>query len=115
VTLTLVLAAFVAGSAFGWAAPVAFKRRRGPVNIVNGMLLPHPSDERWECIDVSFDCRSELHRYHTVYRLGDVHVIEDCRVHVDKVTIPGAADYRRAVIRAQVERKALAAAIGESP
>lgn len=97
-----VLAAFVAGFGAG-----KVKWRRGPINVVRGILLPHPSDERWER-------RDALWCYHaTALKIGEVEVCGEHGVHVARHKVAFAGDYKRAVIRAQVERKALKAALDD--
>lgn len=111
-TSLLVALAFALG--IGSGVGLTKVRRRGPVNVVNGMLLPHPSDERWKVLDVKFNCGDRRHPYHTVYMLGDVRVIEGCKADIDNVVITDGRRYREAVVQAQMERKALAAALGDS-
>jgi hypothetical protein len=112
VTITLVALAFALGMGSGVA--VTKVKRRAPVNVVRGILLPHPTDERWHLTDKRYNCGDRDHHYHAVYELEAVRVVEDCGVDVESVPVPGARRYRDAVIRAQLERKALAAALGES-
>lgn len=108
--VALTTAAILLALAVGFGAG-RVKLRRGPVNMVRGMLLPHPGDERWGRHDM---CHYE---YTCVggYSLGHVRA---CPKHgwlfVENNRIPGARRYVLAVSATQVERKTLAAALGES-
>jgi hypothetical protein len=82
--------------------------KRGPVNIVRGMLLPHPGDERW---------RSEPCSYSTVCDGGlTIGEVRACPRHgtlwIGGRSVLGAGRYVKAVGYSHQERKALAAALG---
>jgi hypothetical protein len=106
--MTMLVVASVIAFALGFGAGKV-KLRRGPVNIVGGMLLPHPGDERWRRVNVDYDIGWGLGavavRHHSVFN--------DWRLYVDGDRVPWAAGYCKAVYREQQERKALAAALGE--
>jgi hypothetical protein len=112
VTALLIALAFVAG--IGSGVGMVNVKRRGPVNVVRGVLLPHPADEHWQKSARLFNCGDYRHELHVVFQLGAVVVVDGCRVGVEGVILRGAKRYGAAVVKAQLERSALAAALGDS-
>ncbi len=91
---------------------------RRHVNIVRGILLPNPSDERWgaseKCGNGGADtCPSD--KCFRVLRLGAIAVHHGGLVKIDGVKWRGRGfeRYARATFRAQAERRALTEATGE--
>lgn len=107
-TTLLVAVAFAVGLSSG--VGLTKVKRRGPVNIVRGILLPNASDERW----VRHTENDIFSRTSHWLRLGDVEV-SPTSLWVDKFAVSGSAAkrYAGAVFDAYQERKALIAAVGE--
>ncbi len=104
--LAMYTAAFLLGFFAG-----RIKLRRGPVNVVRGILLPHPGDERWERCQSAFCPISGHPDHHPAWRIGAVVVAEGCRrvaLTIDKSPVK-ARRYVEAVRVAQLERRALEA------
>lgn len=106
--------ACLAGAALQRAKDRHGQRRRP--HVIGKMLLPIAAHEGWKkagtqnCLSTA--CRNAAHL--NAYQLGGVTVALGCRepLWIDGVPVPGTAAriYAAAVIRAQLERKALAAA-----
>lgn len=85
-------------------------RRAQPVNMVGGLVLPSPHDLRWT---PGRQVMYVLAGWAPSWWLGRLQVIGDHWIKIDGVKISGSARYARAVMRAQVERRALEAVEGE--
>lgn len=106
--MTWVVVAFVVGLVVG--VPLGkVKLRRGPVNIVRGMLFPMPGDERWKRSPCSYDYICEGGNVLGKIRACGKHGL----LFVDGERVGGGGAYARAVAQGQAERKALAAALDE--
>lgn len=86
-------------------------RRKAPINLINGIILPHPGDDRWSRGQSEF-CPTIRHpNHHPEYRLGAVVVRDGHGITIagEPLRETGAEyqAYRKAVERELLERKAL--------
>lgn len=94
----------VVGFAVGLGAS-KIKLKRKPINVVNGILLPNPNDERWIRGTSQWGSCP-----HTCLRLNTIEICtEQYSLRIDSIMVTKAPKYVNAVNQAQLERKALAA------
>lgn len=111
-TTLLIALAFTCG--LGGGVALTKVKRRGLINVVNEIMLPNPNDERWEIGPTTNTMKCD----HLCFKLGEVEICtERAVVRVGGVEIADGNTgrrYHRALLKAQLERKALAAALGDS-